>query len=61
MVRDSDRAPDMTSQTFREITSARLRLRPLVPNDLDAVHRLWTEPEVRKYLWDDEIISREKA
>lgn len=49
----------MASQNFYEIETARLRLRPLIPDDLDAVHRLWTEPEVRKYLWDDEIISRE--
>ena len=36
-------------------------MRPLVPEDLDAVHRLWTEPGVRRYLWDGEEISREKA
>lgn len=52
----------MTSrQDFREIEIARLRLRPPVPDDLDAVHRLRTGPEVRKYLWDGEIISREGA
>lgn len=52
----------MTSRrNFREITSVRLRLRSLVPNDLDAVHRPCTDPEVRKYLWDDEIVSRGKA
>lgn len=52
----------MTSRrTFREMETARLRLRPLVPDDLDVVHRLWTEPDVRRYLWDGETISRETA
>lgn len=44
-----------------EIETARLRLRPLVAEDLDAIYGLWVEPGVRKYLWDDEHISREKA
>jgi [ribosomal protein S5]-alanine N-acetyltransferase len=44
-----------------EIETARLRLRPLVPEDLDAIHSIWVEPEVRRYLWDDEQISRERA
>lgn len=44
-----------------EIRTARLRLRPLTPADLDEIHRLWTDEGVRKYLWDDEVISREKA
>ncbi len=36
-------------------------MRPLAPEDLDVVHRIWTDPEVRRYLWDDERIPREKA
>lgn len=44
-----------------EIETARLRLRPLVPRDLDAIHRVWTDPEVRRYLWDGEEVSREAA
>ena len=43
------------------IETARLRLRPLVAADLDELHRLFTEPGVRKYLWDDEVISRERT
>ena len=46
---------------FQEIKTARLRLRPFGPDDVDDVHRLWREPEVRRYLWDDELISRERA
>jgi RimJ/RimL family protein N-acetyltransferase len=43
------------------IETARLRLRPLVAEDLDAIHGIWVEPGARRYLWDDEQISREKA
>jgi [ribosomal protein S5]-alanine N-acetyltransferase len=50
----SRRTPD-------QIRTDRLCLRPLVASDLDELHRLFTEPGVRKYLWDDEVISRERA
>lgn len=43
------------------LATARLRFRPVTPSDVDALHRLWTEPGVRKYLWDDQIISRQQA
>lgn len=39
----------------------RLTLRPWELGDIDALHALWTRPEVRRYLWDDVIISRERA
>jgi [ribosomal protein S5]-alanine N-acetyltransferase len=44
-----------------EIETARLRLRPCVEGDVDALHRLWTDPDVRRYLWDDEVITRGQA
>lgn len=44
-----------------EIETARLRLRPLTSDDVDEIHRLWIHPKVRKYLWDDEEISRKLA
>ncbi|HVF92362.1 MAG TPA: GNAT family N-acetyltransferase [Blastocatellia bacterium] len=44
-----------------EIITARLRLRPFVSGDVDEAHRLWIDPGVRKYLWDDEVISKEQA
>ncbi|MGH7493516.1 MAG: GNAT family N-acetyltransferase [bacterium] len=47
--------------TFFQIRTSRLHLRPLMTTDLDEMHRLWTDPGVRKFLWDDEIISRELA
>lgn len=43
------------------IHTPRLRLRPSREEDLSALHALWTEPEVRRYLWDGEVIPRERA
>jgi ribosomal-protein-alanine N-acetyltransferase len=43
------------------IETSRLELRPLAAGDVDDIHRLWVHPDVRKYLWDDEAISREQA
>lgn len=43
------------------IGTARLRLRPFTLADVDELHRLWTEPGVRQYLWDDEVIPRERV
>ena len=45
----------------RKIKTNRLTLRPLTLADVDEIHRLWVEPGVRKFLWDDEIIPQEKA
>jgi ribosomal-protein-alanine N-acetyltransferase len=36
-------------------------LRSLRREDVDALHALWTAPEVRRYLWEDIIIARETA
>lgn len=41
-----------------EIETNRLRFRQLTRKDLDDVYQMWTDPQVRKYLWDDEIISK---
>jgi len=40
------------------IETARLHLRPFTSADLDHLHRLWTDPDVRRYLFDGEIIPR---
>lgn len=39
--------------------SARLALRPFTADDLDTLHALWTDPDVRRYLWDNRQLSRE--
>ncbi|MBV9769957.1 MAG: GNAT family N-acetyltransferase [Bryobacterales bacterium] len=36
-------------------------LRPWTHEDVDALHSLWTTPEVRRYLWDDAVITRDTA
>jgi ribosomal-protein-alanine N-acetyltransferase len=41
--------------------TARLQLRPAADEDLNELWRLWTEPEVRQFLWDDILIDREQA
>jgi ribosomal-protein-alanine N-acetyltransferase len=38
------------------IETERLRLTPFVPAEMEDLHLLWTRPEVRRYLWDGEII-----
>lgn len=43
------------------IETSRLRLDPALPRDAAALHQLWTEPDVRRYLWDDEIIPLSTA
>ena len=39
----------------------RLELRPCTRDDLDRLWALWAEPEVRRFLFDDEPVTRERA
>lgn len=41
--------------------SERLKLRPFTTADVDALHALWTEPDVRRYLWDNRDLTREET
>ena len=43
------------------IETARLRLRQVSIGDLNALYRIWTEPAVRRFFWDGEVISKERA
>lgn len=43
------------------LETPRLALRPCTTSDIDALHNLWTSPQVRKYLWDDVVITKEQA
>lgn len=43
------------------LETARLRLRPCRQDDIDVLHQIWTDPGVRKYVWDDQIIGRQQA
>lgn len=51
-----DEGPDA-----RVIETERLLLRPFAEDDVDALHQLWTDPAVRRYLWDDVVIPRSTA
>ena len=44
-----------------EIETVSLRLRPLANADVDELHALWSSPEVRRYLWDNEVIARQRT
>lgn len=43
------------------LESERLILTPVATGDLDALWRLWRQPDVRRFLWDDRVITREEA
>jgi RimJ/RimL family protein N-acetyltransferase len=43
------------------LRTATLQLRAAAQDDLDALHRLWTHPEVRRYLFDDQAVSLQEA
>ena len=43
------------------LSTERLDLRPLELDDTLLFHRINTDPFVRQYLWDDELISEETA
>ena len=44
-----------------ELRTKRLTLRPVSATDVLELHELWTSAGVRRYLWDDEIISLERT
>ena len=43
------------------IPTARTRLRPVSMEDVGELHRLWTDPQMRRFFWDDEVIPRQRA
>jgi RimJ/RimL family protein N-acetyltransferase len=43
------------------LTTSRLRLVPYAEDDIDALHAIWIDADVRRYLWDDVVITRERA
>lgn len=46
---------------LRALETEHLRLQPVRADDVDALHALWTDAGVRRYLWDDIVIERERA
>ncbi|MEO1479754.1 MAG: GNAT family N-acetyltransferase [Bacteroidota bacterium] len=43
------------------ILTERLALRPVQPVDIVALHAHWTDPVVRRYLWDDVAIPEDQV
>jgi len=43
------------------LETERLTLEPFTSSDLNLLHDTFTDPMVREFLWDDEIISREQT
>jgi [ribosomal protein S5]-alanine N-acetyltransferase len=44
-----------------DLSTSRCDLHPVTADNAAALHALWTSPGVRRYLWDDEIVSRERT
>ncbi|MBD2093189.1 GNAT family N-acetyltransferase [Microcoleus sp. FACHB-1515] len=42
-----------------ELHTDRLWMRPYAIEDVDALHQLWCDPNVRRHLFDDKIVPRE--
>jgi len=43
------------------VPTARTLLRPVSIEDVGYLHRLWTDPAVRRFFWDDAVIPHERA
>ncbi len=46
---------------MREIKTERLVLTPMGAGDAEELHRVWTHPAVRKYLWDDRLLELQET
>lgn len=46
---------------LKKIVTERMQLSPVSEEEVDELHQLWMQPEVRKYLWDDKIIPLEET
>src|SRR5262245_426355 len=54
---DGTRSGSLRDPMAIELRTERLRLTPLAPADREALLALWTEPAVRRFLWDDRVID----
>jgi RimJ/RimL family protein N-acetyltransferase len=43
------------------LRTPRLLLRPFGPEDEEALLDFWNDPHVRRYLWDDRLVSRDEV
>lgn len=49
---------NLSASNAPTLRTERLVLRPLAETDLEDLHRISNDPLVRRYLWDDEPVSR---
>ena len=61
MYRHANAAREEPTPLVDELLTPRLTLSPLRVTDVEALHELWTAPGVRRFLWDDEVIPRERT
>ena len=54
-------APSSAASRPTGLRTARLHLRPLREADIEPLHALWTQPGVRRFLWDDHVLSLEQT
>ena len=52
---------DAEQQEANTLETKRLTLRPLTTANTDAAHTLWTNAEMRQFLWDNKIINRKQS
>lgn len=45
----------------RQLVTPRLALRPLGPGEREAFHALCVSPGVRRFLFDDEVLTRDRT
>ncbi|MEL6256223.1 MAG: GNAT family N-acetyltransferase [Bacteroidota bacterium] len=43
------------------LKTQRLTLSPFKQNELDILHQLFTDPYIREYLWDDQILPKSQS
>lgn len=52
---------DGSAHGSHTLQTPRLCLRPIGVEHVEAVHQLWIQPQIRHFLWDDQIISQEQV
>ncbi len=45
------------NMSIRDLSTERLCLRPIEVDEVEELHSLWTDEQVRRFLWDGEVIS----
>lgn len=51
----------MPEPALPTLATSRATLVPATPDDVDALWALFTDPVVRRFLWDDEIVARDQV